>query len=198
MENNEKIKIITEVAIITAIAFGLDYLQGGLSRGLFTNGGSIGVAMIPIMLLAFRRGYIPALISGFILSTIQMVGGVYAIANSWYNVLLQVALDYILAYPLVAQAGLFYKKFQNAKTSKERIGWIIIGCVLGGMLKYVSHVLSGALFFSDLSYSLLYNGAYMIPNTIICTTIMVLILLKAPQLFLLPNKEDNKEATINE
>ena len=197
MNKKEKVDIIVEVAIMTSIALSLDFLQGGLTRGLFPNGGSIGLAMVPILVLAYRRGFIPALISGFILAIIQMAGGVYAIANEWYNVLLQILLDYVLAYPLVAFAGLFYHKYHSEESNKKRAKWIIIGSILGGLLKYTAHILSGILFWKNLTfnggpvlYSFLYNGAYMIPNIILCTVLLVIISYKAPNLFLFDNKEE--------
>ena len=206
MEKNEKVRIIIEVAIMTAIAFALDFVQGGLTRGLFPNGGSIGLAMVPILVLAYRRGFVPALISGFILAIIQMAGGVYAIASEWYSVLLQILLDYVLAYPLVAFAGLFYKNFHNEENKKSRTKWIIIGSVLGGLLKYTSHVLAGMFFWKNLDfaggpvlYSFLYNGSYMIPNIIISTLLVVLVAYNAPSIFLVENKKLNtKEANTNE
>ena len=210
MNKNEKVKIIAEVAIMTAIAFALDFLQGGLTRGLFPNGGSIGLAMVPILVLAYRRGFVPALVSGFILAIIQMTGGVYAIASEWYSVILQILLDYVLAYPLVACAGLFYQKFRESEAKSDRIKWIIIGSVLGGFLKYVSHVLSGVLFWKNADfaggpflYSVLYNGTYMIPNIIIATLLLVLLLNSAPHIFLLVNyhgksNNQNEEVKNNE
>lgn len=194
MENKNKIlsaRGIAEIAILTAIAFGLDFLQGGLWRGVFTNGGSIGLAMIPILLLCYRRGFISGLISGFVLSFLQMLGGVYAISDTWYNVFLQIGLDYIFAYPVVALAGLFFKPFQNANNNKDRIKWIIVGTTIGGVAKFMCHFLAGILFWKNFAfkagpyvYSLVYNGAYMLPNIIIAAVILIIILLKAPQLLI--------------
>ena len=42
-----------------------------------------------------------------------MLGGIYAISDTWYKVFLQVALDYWLAYPLCAFAGLFFRKYNK-------------------------------------------------------------------------------------
>lgn len=80
----------------------------------------------------------------------------------------------------------------------KKIGFIVLGCVIGGLLKYACHVLSGLFFWpgeifgiSGAMYSFIYNGLYCIPNIIICTIIMVLIARFYPML-LNPNEgEEN-------
>lgn len=189
---------IGEIAIFTALAFGLDFLQGGIFKGVFPNGGSIGIAMLPILVLAYRRGFTSSLVCATLLAFLQCFGGVYAISSSWYNVLFQILLDYILAYPVVAIAGLFYKPFKKAETKKEQTKYLIIGSVLGGVAKFLTHFLSGFIFWANYDfaggpvvYSIVYNGSYMLPNTILCTIILVLINLKAHNIFVV--KENNKE-----
>ena len=189
---------IGEIAIFTALAFGLDFLQGGIFKGVFPNGGSIGIAMLPILVLAYRRGFTSSLVCATLLAFLQCFGGVYAISSSWYNVLFQILLDYILAYPVVAIAGLFYKPFKRAETKKEQTKYLIIGSVLGGIAKFLTHFLSGFIFWANYDftggpvvYSIVYNGSYMLPNTILCTIILVLINLKAHNIFVV--KENDKE-----
>ena len=197
MNNNEN-KILTargiaEIAIMTAIALSLDFLQSGLWKGFFVNGGSIGLSMIPLLILCYRRGFVAGLISGFILSFLQMLGGVYAIASTWYNVFFQILLDYILAYPLVALAGLFYKKFHESDDFTDKIKWAMIGTFVGGSAKFLAHFLAGFIFWSSsvpetfeggpLLYSFLYNGGYMLPNIIISGLIISIIIIKAPKIF---------------
>ncbi len=189
---------IGEIAIFTALAFGLDFLQGGIFKGVFPNGGSIGIAMLPILVLAYRRGFTSSLVCATLLAFLQCFGGVYAISSSWYNVLFQILLDYILAYPVVAIAGLFYKPFKKAETKKEQTKYLVLGSVLGGVAKFLTHFLSGFIFWANYDfaggpvvYSIVYNGAYMLPNTILCTIILVLINLKAHNIFVV--KENNKE-----
>lgn len=181
---------IVEIALLSAIAFALDALQGGLWRGVFTNGGSIGLAMIPILILSYRRGFVAGLVSGFILSFLQLLGGFYAISSTWYNVFLQIMLDYILAYPMVAFAGLFYKKFHQASSTKDKIIWVSLGTTLGGFLKFLCHFLAGILFWKNFDfkwgpelYSLIYNGAYMLPNIIIAIIVTSIVVIKQPSIF---------------
>ena len=195
-------RVLAEVAILTAIAFALDALQGGLFRGLWPNGGSIGIAMLPILILAYRRGFLAGLLGGIAVSLIQCLTGVYAIASSWYNVLLQVALDYILTYPMVALAGLFFGLYHKAKDNKGRITWLVVGTAVGGLGKLLCHFLAGFIFWSSNTpegfpggawfYSLAYNGSYMLPNIIICALILVLLALKQPRL-LDPSYEEVSE-----
>ncbi len=199
--------VLAEVAVMAALAFALDALQGGIFRGLFPNGGSIGFAMLPILVLTYRRGFIAGFLSALIMSFLQMMGGIYTIANTWYMVIIQVLLDYVLAYPLVSVCGIFTKAFKTSKTRKEKIMFLSIGGVIGGLLKLLSHYLAGVIFWRSSCpdgyfggpevYSLVYNGSFMIPNIIINVALLILILIKAPKIFE-PNeikggKNDEKE-----
>lgn len=185
-------KVLAEVAIFAALAFALDALQGGIFRGVFASGGSIGFAMVPILLISYRRGLIPGILCGLIVSLVQMLGGIYVINatnfdSNFLKILgpfLQIMLDYILAYTVVGFAGAFSKLY---KKSNKKILWILVGSIIAGGLKYSCHILAGGLFWlnqgasflniSDTSwaYSIIYNGAYSIPNIIICTTILSII-----------------------
>lgn len=204
-KNEKKLQIIAEIAIFGALAFALDILQGGIFRGIFPNGGSIGLAMIPILIIAYRRGIGAGFICGLIVSLLQMLGGIYAIASKWYLVVLQIFLDYIIAYPLVAFAGLFRKPYQKSSTKKIQAKFICLGTILGGLLKLVAHYLAGVIFWGytfpenfiggPYFYSLVYNGGYMIPNIILAALILVLINYKQPNL-LCPDIENINEEEV--
>ena len=203
-------RVLAEVAIFAALAFALDALQGGIFKGIFINGGSIGFAMVPIFVISFRRGLLPGILCGFILSLIQMLGGIYIIQGKTLDgafmqamgPFIQVMLDYVLAYTVVGFAGVFAKGFQNSNNFKSKLIWIALGCLLGGLLKYASHTLAGLWFWpgemwgvGGVAYSFLYNGLYCIPNIIISILIMIIIA-KAYPSFLSPDmvtKENDDE-----
>ena len=202
-------KVLAEVAIFAALAFALDALQGGIFKGIFINGGSIGFAMIPIFIISYRRGLLPGILCGFILSLIQMLGGIYIIQGKTLDgafmqaagPFIQVMLDYVLAYTVVGFAGVFMSFYQKSNSFKSKLIWITLGCLLGGLLKYASHTLAGLWFWpgemwgvGGAAYSFLYNGLYCIPNIIISILIMVIIA-KAYPGFLSPDmaKEDNAD-----
>ena len=185
---NKKIstKLLAEIAIFAALAFILDIIQGVIFKSVFVNGGSIGVAMIPIIIIGYRRGVKASLLCGLLLSLIQMLGGIYIIQGKIFDSeilriigpAIQVTFDYILGYTVVGFCGLFFKKYQNDSKFK----WILAGTILGGTLKYLTHFLSGVWFwpgemwgFSGISYSLIYNGLYCIPNIILCCVVMYII-----------------------
>lgn len=195
MKNN-KLNIAIEIAIFSAIAVVLDMVQSGLFKGLFASGGSIGIAMVPVLIIAYRRGFVPGIVCGLIVSLLQMLSGIYVIQGTSFDnpfmqamgPFIQVMLDYVLAYTLVGFAGLFSKPYKNSTTKQGKVLFLCAGSILGGFLKYLSHVLSGILFWlGDGSssfwgasnnthlYSWVYNGAYSIPNIILCTIIMVII-----------------------
>ncbi|MBQ9124076.1 MAG: energy-coupled thiamine transporter ThiT [Acholeplasmatales bacterium] len=202
-------RVLAEVAIFAALAFALDVLQGGIFKGIFINGGSIGFAMIPIFIISYRRGLLPGILCGFILSLIQMLGCIYIIQGKTLDgafmqaagPFIQVMLDYVLAYTVVGFAGVFMSFYQKSNSFKSKLIWITLGCLLGGLLKYASHTLAGLWFWpgemwgvGGAAYSFLYNGLYCIPNIIISILIMTVIA-KAYPSFLSPDmaKEDNAD-----
>lgn len=205
-----KLKILAEIAIFAALGFALDALQGGIFKGLFPNGGSIGFAMVPVFIIAYRRGLISGILCGFIISIIQMIGGIYIINSATYEgamrvlaPLFQVGLDYVLAYTVVGFAGAFSGLYAKSKSMKMKLIYISLGVIIGGLLKYSCHVIAGILFWlpSDetWAYSFIYNGGYSLPNIGICLVIMIIIARFYPQ-FLTINKQtkDNKENEIKE
>lgn len=210
------IRVLAEIAIFAALAFALDVFQSGYSKGMFLNGGSIGLAMLPVFVIAYRRGLAAGILCGLIVSVTQMLGGIYMINGSNYegamqilNPFFQISLDYLLAYTVVGFAGAFSGAFAKSKTKGQKVLWISLGVVLGGLLKYACHVISGGLFWLDPDakpmlgvsggswlYSFVYNGAFSIPNIIICLILMITLALVYP-VFLTPNyvlesKEENQ------
>lgn len=211
-------RVLAEVAIFAALAFALDALQAGIWRGVFASGGSIGLAMIPIFLIAYRRGLLPGVLCGLMVSLVQMLGGVYVInATSFDNAFLhvmgpflQVMLDYVLAYTVVGLAGCFAGLYHSSEKRSRKILWMVVGCTIAGLLKYACHVIAGGVFWlnqgssfmniADTSwlYSFIYNGAYCIPNIIICGAIMVILVRFYPQFIEVSEKNEKIEEEVKE
>ena len=208
MKTKFSTKVIVEIAIFAAIAVALDFIQGAFFKGIWPNGGSLGIAMVPIFIICYRRGLLPGLLCGLIVSIVQMLGGINSVQGQTFDndflramgPFIQIMLDYILAYTVVGFAGCFAGKYAKGKDIKTKLIWIIVGTLIGGLLKFLCHFLAGYFWLNmyndpmmgvddtTMMFSFVYNGTYCIPNAIICTIIMVVIARFYPQLL-----EDNKE-----
>ena len=212
------VRVLAEIAIFAALAFALDLLQASYSRALFPNGGSIGIAMVPVFVISFRRGLIPGVICGLLVSILQiLIGGIYVINAANYEGVMQVfspmfqiMLDYLLGYTLVGLAGVFSKPFKAADTQTKRAIFVVSGVILGGTLKFMAHFLSGVFFWLDPSieflgvnggsavYSFVYNGLACFPSIILCALVMGIVAVLYP-VFLTDKEnveEKNEEAVV--
>lgn len=189
-KNKFDTRTMAEIGIFAALGYVADLLQGSVTSGLFPNGGSFGFAMVAIFIIAFRRGCLPAVLTGLIMGLLDLMDGFTSISDTWYKVFAQVALDYWIAYPLVGLAGLFSGLIGKQKQPKLKAIYIGVACFVGSFAKFIAHFLSGVLFWpngsstgASIAYSITYNGSYMLPSFVICAIIMILVSLKQPQLF---------------
>ena len=204
MKRNNVIRTMIEIALFAAIGFVLDELQGAIAVS-FPNGGSIGIAMVAVLIVAYRRGCLPGVLTGLII-------GLFDIATKAYILHpLQVLCDYILPYALVGLAGLLKPFFDHAPGRKEKILWLISGAVIGGLLKLTSHFIAGVVWWGDPEYfawglnnwnvylySLVYNIAFIFPSIILSGALLVILLVKAPVIFEAKESKSKKAKEINE
>lgn len=182
------IRTISEIGIFAALGYVLDELQGAVSKGVFINGGSIGFAMIAVIIIAYRRGWLPALLTGLIMGLLDIATSAYILHP------LQLLLDYILPYGVVGLVGFLKPMFDRSQTRKEKILWLISGAVIGGLLKFTSHYLAGIFFWKDAAnfawglndmnlylYCFVYNIAFIGPSIILTAALLVAMQIKAPK-----------------
>lgn len=192
MKKKTKIITMAEIALFAAIGFVLDFLAG-LYSGFFPFGGSISFALVAVVILSFRRGTISGMICGLIVGLLDLTDGFYTVADTWYNSLLQIGMDYIFTYMLVGLVGLAKPLLKKYNTTLI----VTASTLIAGLIKYFCHFLSGVLywpqydsqpFFERVIYSVGYNGGYMIPTIIVCCIISFLLALKFKDLFITDNK----------
>lgn len=181
------IRTICEIGIFAALGFIFDEIQGIIWGGVFPLGGSIGFAMIAVLIVAFRKGLFPALLTGLLMGLFDIATKVYI-----YHPM-QVFLDYIFPYMFVGLAGLLKPLFDKAQTKQSKIMWLLVGTLVGGLLKLLSHYLSGVIFFSDpegfawkftrnaFLYSFIYNFAFTGPSILITAVLLIVVYLTAPR-----------------
>ena len=201
-----KTKKLVTTAMLLAIAVLLSLIQ--IIKLPF--GGSVTlVSMMPIVIIAYMYGNKWGLFSAFVYSLLQLLTGISTVlaffmpgdSQMVFGAAICVCLiDYILAYTALGFAGIFKNRLRNP------IAEICLGSVAALALRYVMHIVSGAIFFgawaqwffgdaSGLSqlavferfcdwvlnnfsgaslailYSVIYNGAYMIPEIIVTAAV---------------------------
>jgi thiamine transporter len=171
----ELVRILTETIVMVALAGALYLIK------IFTlpQGGSITLgSMVPIFLLALRRGPRIGMIGGVAFGLVALVEDVYSgVEVIFYPA--QVILDYPLAFGLLGLAG-FFRKIP------------VLGVGVSIAARFCSHFVSGVLFFASYApagvspfvYSAVYNAGFLIPEFVITTGLMiVLVRVRALELY---------------
>ena len=158
-KTHKSVRMLTEGAIFIALAEILSFLP--LYK--LPWGGSIDLAMLPILLFCSRWGFGPAMLASTAHALLQTMfeGG---IAIGWQSIV----GDFLLAYMVLGVAGLFKGRF-------------CIGAVVACTARFLVHYVVGATIWAAYMpenffgmtmttpwlYSALYNGAYMLPDLLL-------------------------------
>ncbi|MBR6359496.1 MAG: energy-coupled thiamine transporter ThiT [Lachnospiraceae bacterium] len=189
-----KTRALVEGAAMVALATALSYVR------IFKLpwGGSITLlSMLPIVFFSIRRGLGAGFAASFVFSLFQFVQGILDGLFGWGltpgMLVACIFLDYIGAFTILGIAGIFRKKGLLGEVS---------GSVLAVFLRFIFHFLSGVVIWHSAGklwegfetenswlYSLLYNGAYMLPELIL-TTVAAVVFLHIPQIRRLVGGED--------
>jgi thiamine transporter len=166
---NSKIIIYLEVAIMSAAGLILDYISAQTWNFAWLNGGSISIAMLVIFIMAYRRGFLYGLLTGFIIGLVQIL-----YAGSYFLNFVQAFFDYYGAYTVVGLAGIFYPWIRRRPHLASV--FLILGAFLGSLVRFALHVASGVLYWETGFWaSVVYNGTYMLPSFLIVATLLVII-----------------------
>ena len=197
-KTQKTIRLIVEIGLFAAIGFVLDEIQGAIFGAVFPSGGSIGIAMLPILIIGIRRGGIAGVAVGLIMGLFDMATKAYL-----YNGL-QVMCDYVLPYALVGVMGFFKPLIDKSESIGHKMLWISVGTLIGGTLKLISHYIAGVTLWVPLFgyswkleymgpylYSFLYNLAAIGPSVVICLAVVTAMIFKVPSIFQL-SKDDIK------
>ncbi len=152
-------------------------------------GGSVTLlSMLPIAVFSIKNGTKKGLAVSFVFSLVQLGQGIVDGLFGWgltpVSLVACIFADYIIAYTVIGLAGLF--------RGKGLSGWLM-GTALAVFLRFAAHYASGVLIFNSFGelwqgfytentwlYSLLYNGCYMLPETVF-TLMGAAILFQVPQ-----------------
>lgn len=160
--SRSRAQVVAEVGLAVALAVLLRYLSRLVPFFTLPQGGSISLEMLPIVVVAFRQGVGGGVTAGAVFGLLDVfLEPAGAVAHP-----AQFILDFPVAFGLVGLAGLF----------RGTAAWqVAAGTLLGGTLRFSAHFISGMIFFGSYApkgqpvwlYSLIYNGSYMVPSTIL-------------------------------
>ena len=211
-ENKKRTQALTVSAIMIAFSVSISAICAVMPFLNLPFGGGFTIAsMLPIILVAYMYGTKWGILTAFTYSILQMLLGFNTVSAFflpgdsqmiWWRAIIVCLVDYVIAYTVLGLGGIFRKKYTPTKA-------IVLGSIFTISLRYVAHVISGAIFFGAwaewfftqegfyawgqkileafsgdalaIVYSIIYNGTYMIPEIII-TAIVACFVTRIPQI----------------
>ena len=160
-------------------------------------------AMTPIIILGYKYGVKWGVFSGIALSLIQIVigatgSGAFAVPGTGgkmaVQIILVLILDFFVAFTVLGLSGMFKNKIKNNTVS------LALGTVVVCLLRFLAHFISGVIVWGSyadagfapkllsgfsgyslmVAYSFVYNGSYMLPETIITLIVCVALISVKP------------------
>ena len=159
-------KKLTTSALMVALATVLMWVSK-LIPAPWLQGGSVTLAsMVPVISIGILFGTSWGILCSLSYAVIQMVFGFYPPPTQTFTAfVLVILLDYIFAFGVLGLSGIF------SVLCKRNSFYAAAAAFITTLLRYICHIISGILIWgvyaeegqSVLSYSLIYNGSYMIP-----------------------------------
>ena len=187
MNISKSTRRLCEGAICVALSLALSYWKIPIGAAWGGFGGSIDLVMVPLIIFAVRWGAPWGLGAGLVFGTLKYFFA-EGTAINWISII----FDYSVAYACVGLSGLLRPKQQ----SKNAYRTLPLAAFIGCLARFIVHYLSGITVYaaympeeflgltmtSPAFYSLLYNGTYMLPNTILAIAISALLIPIMPKL----------------
>ncbi|HET7616519.1 MAG TPA: energy-coupled thiamine transporter ThiT, partial [Bacillales bacterium] len=126
------VHLLTETAIMIALAVVLGFIK---FRAPWAYGGSVSLEMVPILLMAFRRGVKAGMVTGLLFGIVDFL------INPFFVHPVSILVDYPLAFALVGLAGIV--KPDRNRNNLYNGSVIVFGAMVGSGLRFLAHFVSG-------------------------------------------------------
>lgn len=155
---------------VTAVLLALATVLSLIKLWALPLGGSVTLlSMLPVFVLTMVYGVKWGLVSSLLYAVLQIGVDLYGMmgwgmtATLWVGALI---FDYLIPYGLLGLAGIWRKK---------GVWGICLGIALALVIRFVSHFVSGVIFFdiwcpegwNPAWYSVCYNGSFVLPELIL-------------------------------
>lgn len=154
-------------ASCVAMAFVLSFVKAKVGA----EGGSVTLAsFVPLIIYSYVFGIRKGLIVGSVYGVLQIVEG-----GVWFVDAVQLVCDYILAFTSVGLAPVF------KKISGDKKWGVYAGTTLVVFVRFLMHTIAGMYFYPEMAFgdalvtSVLYNGAYMLPELAITLAVIAVL-----------------------
>lgn len=161
--------VIAEIGLAIALAAVLKFLAIRLPINI--AGGSISLDMLPLVVVALRRGILPGVAVGILFGLVDLMLEPYVVHP------IQMLLDYPVAHGLVGFAGVGARTVISRLSEQESASalihsafWILVGV----LARFGAAFVSGMVFFAANApagqpvalYSAAYNASYLAPSAV--------------------------------
>lgn len=162
------VRLTAAVLVQTALLSAMTIILTQLHLFQMPQGGDVGIGtMIPLILLAYCYGAVPALLAGFLCGILSLL------TNPYIYHPVQVLFDY--PFPFMAMSAIVLFRHH-----------LYLGIAAAYLLNFLCHFASGVIFFAAFApegmspalYSAIYNGATILPEFVICCLILRFLPLK--------------------
>lgn len=170
LESNQfTINDIVEIAMLVSLALVLDLAIFKIK--VVAQGGSISLAMVPLVLIALRKGFVKSFIA---------CGIVYGFLNCLIDGygFITYPLDYLLGFGSLAIVGLFRTLIMNkdAKVTIKGTVFLVVSILLACTGRTIASTISGiVLYDTPFVESLIYQLTYMGPSMIILIVVVLIL-----------------------
>ena len=174
--DSSRVRIHAQVAIVVALATVFDVFSKSVPLPRLPYGGSVSIAMLPVMVLALLRGWKVGGVAGIMYGIVALVREQHFIHPA------QLLLDYPLAFGAIGLTGIAtLKESSQLAFLRLRVGAAVLA---SSGLRFCAHFVSGIVFWAQFApegqpvwlYSLLYNGSYMLVETILDMVLIQVVL----------------------
>jgi energy-coupled thiamine transporter ThiT len=155
---------VCEIALLVAMAVALDILN---PIKINAGGGNVGIAMIPLFVIALRNNIWKSFIATGI-----VFGVVTYFTDGWGGGFYSIVFDYVLAFGSLAILSLFRNLIFKNKNKVLPFVFITMGLIAGGFGRYVFTSISSIINYgSTFSEALAYN-LYIPASILICIVVI--------------------------
>ena len=178
MKKNQRLVFIS---IYCALSLVLDYIKSFIPFLNMPSGGSINIALIPIVIASFHLGVGSGIASGLLWWLISSLLGL----NNQFISIQQYIFDYVIPSGIVGISSMFYKK--------HNVFEIELGIIIMMIIRTICLIISGAVFWTEgmasgsleaYGFSFAYNFPYSLA-TLVMLLIVVPMLLRSMKKYML-------------